>query len=183
MIDPLILLGYVAPFLTLVTGAVLGYFFRKRADEHQIRYARRYERRAEVFTRLHELSLEVSQALFEWTSPFGYSEGPSKGELGQRAVDRFNELLKYHETHSSVWLEQGEREKAEEFVTEVRAIIDDFMDFVDMGGLREPGGPSWGELGEGKSRSKTWTEIHRRTRSELGRLREELGAEFHRGLS
>ena len=173
------MLGYVTPFLTLVIGAVLGYLFRKRADEHQIRYTRRYERRAEVFTRPHELSLEVSQALFEWTSPFGFSEGPSKRELGQRVVGQFNELLKYHETHSSIWLEQGEREKAEEFVTEARAIINDFMDFVDMGGLREPGGPSWEEFGEGKSRSKTWTEIHRRTRNELRRIREELGAEFH----
>jgi hypothetical protein len=73
--------------------------------------------------------------------------------------------------------------KAEEFATETRAIINDFMDFVDLGGLREPGGPSWEEFGEDKSRSKTWTEIHRRTRNELRRLREGLGAEFHRGLS
>ncbi len=181
--DPLTLLGYVFPMVTLVIGAVLGYFFRKRADEHQIRYARRYERCAEVFARLHELTLEVSQAVFEWTSPFGSSEGPSKHDLGQRALDRFNELLKYHETHSAVWLEQGEREKAEEFVTEARAVINDFRDFVDMGGLREPGGPRWEELGEGKSRSKTWTEIHRRTRNDLRRLRQELGAEFRRGLS
>lgn len=116
-------------------------------------------------------------------SPFAYSEGPSRRELGQRAVARYNELLKYHETHSAVWLEQGEREKAEEFATETRAIINDFMDFVNLGGLREPGGPSWEEFGEDKSRSKTWIEIHRRTRNELRRLREGLGAEFHRGLS
>lgn len=172
----------VTPFLTLVLGAFLGYFFRRRGDEHQIRYTRLYEQRAEVIARLYELSFEVSQALFEWTSPFGYSEGPTKEELGNQAITRVNELVAYHQTNA-IWLDAEENGKVEAFVAEARRIVNDFLDFRDMGGFNEPGGPRWSELGEGRSRPKVWTEIHRRTRNELRGLREDLGFEFRQILA
>lgn len=69
------------------------------AFEHQTRFTKLHERRAEVIAHLYRLIVQAERSLRHVAHPFEYSGDPSRGELTQIAYDNGRAFSDYFEEH------------------------------------------------------------------------------------
>ncbi len=83
-----------------IIGTVLGSYLQRRSIEHEIRFSRLYERRAEVIEHLHELLGDAQKAFEDWTRP-GHLNSGQKMYAWVRVLGKFETHYKQHR----LWLD------------------------------------------------------------------------------
>jgi hypothetical protein len=118
--------------VTLLVGLVLGYVFRMRGDENQIRYTRLYEQRATVAEKLYKLHSNLES----WTSPL-QTGGEDAMERKRRVVaDAFDELANHYYSNS-LWLDDMSVTKMDALLAKTKRLISDY-DKVPGTGYQHP---------------------------------------------
>lgn len=69
------------------------------AREHDIRFGKLHERRAETIAKLYKLLSITSEKGATYSAPFGYSSDPPKSEQFAAFVKAYNDAVKYFHSH------------------------------------------------------------------------------------
>jgi hypothetical protein len=89
------------------------------ALEHQVRYSRLYERRAQVIAETYEKLVAAYWAFESFTSPFEWGGEPSKLEKYKNAMSKSTEYFKYFDSNR-IYLPAELCQKIEDFMQSVR---------------------------------------------------------------
>lgn len=161
--------------VTLVIGLMLGYFFRTRGDEKQIRYTRLYEQRATILAGLSEKLYKLHNSLKLWTSPL--QTGGEEEMKRKRGVvaDAFNEFSDYYYSNS-LWLDDETGGKIEAVIAKSRAVIFAY-DKIPGTGMQWP--PEVEQhLATETDWVNDWDRIPKEATSDVGEMKKEIDREF-----
>lgn len=161
--------------ITLVLGLVLGYIFRTRGDENQIRYARLYEKRATVLADLSEKLYRLHTNLESWTSPLQYGGEEAMKEKRIAVATAFNEFADCFYSNS-LWLDEQSIGKGKALLEKVKRLIYEY-DKIPGTGVQHP--PQMREyLEQNTDWVNNWDVIHKQATTEVGTMRDGVEAEF-----
>jgi len=147
---------------------------RLRADlniaafEHQTRFTRFHERRAEVLDQLYKRIWRTAGAFEDYTRPLQWGGEDAMKQKRQDAAERANELINYF-GENKLYVDESLAGDIEDLIITVRKAWSDFT----VGGT------------EVKPTSKEWLEVHRRFKEKVptlfqaieGRMRKILAGE------
>lgn len=160
--------------ITLVLGLALGYILRTRGDENQIRYARLYEKRATVLADLSEKLYRLYNNLESWTSPFQYGGKEAMKDKRSAVASAFNEFADCFYSNS-LWLDAQSMNKGKALLEKVRRLIGEYED------SRHRVSTSLQvqkHLMQNTDWPNNWDAIHEQATTEVGKMRDEIEAEF-----
>ena len=161
--------------ITLVLGLALGYIFRTRGDENQIRYARLYETRATVLASLSEKLYRLHTNLESWTSPFQHGGEEEMKDKRFAVAAAFNEFADCFYSNS-LWLDEQSMGKGKALLEKVRQLISEY-DKIPGTGVQYP--PQVKEyLMQNTDWMNNWDVIHKQATMEVGKMRDEIEVEF-----
>lgn len=112
------ILQTLLPGVTAFLGAWLAHRFVLRQAEHQTRFQRQYERRDEVIATTWRLLLEANNRFYNWSSPFGSEDDPSKAEQGKDVYGAIRELTSYYRSHM-LWFDQRTLDELNRFMDDL----------------------------------------------------------------
>jgi hypothetical protein len=160
---------------TLVLGLALGYILRTRGDENQIRYARLYEKRATVLADLSEKLYRLHANLESWTSPFQYGGKDVMKDKRAAVGTAFNEFADCLYSNS-LWLDEQSMSKGKALLEKVRRLISEYDKIPGTGAQHPPQVQAY--LTQNTDWVNNWDVIHEQATTEVGKLRDNIEAEF-----
>ncbi len=99
--------------------------------EHQVRFFRLHEKRADVIAELYGSFVEVLWEAESFLSPMEWSGEPSKKEKHITAINKLTELYRYFDKHR-IYLPVELCSSLEQLIMEVRALVIDFGVYFDF---------------------------------------------------
>jgi hypothetical protein len=95
---------------------------RRASFEHETRFAKAHEKRAEVIAELYRRLVEATSAFGSFASPFGFSSDPSKEEQAKTAGAAYQELSEYFRPNR-LFIEEDLCTKIEEMLQNLREVF------------------------------------------------------------
>jgi hypothetical protein len=147
---------------TAVVGIVLTNALHRLRASYEVRYARLYERRAEVIDELHKRLVRTGEALGIWA----YWRGGGQVEQREAFFADLQDFNRYYREHS-LWLDNQTRQKLDAFVNETVEVMHLLSDLTDKPSLEE-----WEDMQSGmehpmtKAEARTWLLKKRGRRSQ-----------------
>jgi hypothetical protein len=100
--------------------------------EHQVRFSRLHEKRAEVIADLYGLLVEALWEAESFLSPMEWAGEPAKKEKHQTAMSQLVKLYRYFDQHR-IYLPRGVCASLEKLISEVRSQVINFGVYVNFG--------------------------------------------------
>jgi len=100
--------------------------------EHQVRFSRLHEKRAEVIAELYGLLVEALWEAESFLSPLEWTGEPDKKEKHRTAMNQLVKLYRYFDQHR-IYLPQEICASLERLIDEVRSQVVNFGVYVDFG--------------------------------------------------
>lgn len=141
-----------------------------RTIEHQVRFSRLHEKRAEVIAELNSLFAETLWEAESFLSPMEWNGEPSKPEKFRVAMKKFVELFRYFDKHR-IYLPHQLCSSLESLVMEVRGLVTKFGVYVEVTD-NHFNGPVQQE------KWKAWTDGWEAIRNQVPQARRSLEEEF-----
>lgn len=98
---------------------------QRAALEHQVRFSKLHERRAEVIAQLYGLLVEAHWASQSFISPAEFSGEPSKQEKYAEAMNKAAEFYRFFDKNR-IWLPEGLCKQLEQFLRNMRSKVIEF---------------------------------------------------------
>jgi hypothetical protein len=143
------------------------------AAEHQVRFSKLHEKRADVIAELYKLLVEAFWAAQSFVSPMEFGGEKSKPEKHQEAITKLREFFTFFGTHR-IYLPESICKLLDKAVDDVGSHVIDFGVYVTM---PQPPGPG---LLEGKM--ETWIRAYQILDKEIPVARKAIEGEFRRIL-
>lgn len=96
-----------------------------RSIEHQVRFSRLHERRAETIAKLYELLVEALWAAESFLSPAEWVGEPSKREKHVTAMNKLVDTFRYFDQHK-IYFDEELCESLEKLLRETRRLVIEF---------------------------------------------------------
>lgn len=96
-----------------------------RSIEHQVRFSRLHERRAETIAKLYELLVEALWAAESFLSPAEWVGEPSKKEKHVTAMNKLVDTFRYFDQHK-IYFDEDLCESLDKLLMETRRLVIDF---------------------------------------------------------
>lgn len=146
---------------------------QRAALEHQVRFAKLHERRAEVIAELYGLLVEAHWASQSFISPAEWSGEPSKQEKYTAAMNKSADFYRFFDKNR-IWLPEALCKQLEDFFQNIRSKVIEFGVYVahDTG---------HGPAHFAKEKMDIWIKAHEYFEKEIPGARAALEAEL-RGI-
>lgn len=99
--------------------------------EHQIRFSRLHEKRADVIAELYGFFVEALWEAESFLSPMGWNGEPKKKEKHITAMNKLADLFRYFDKHR-IYLPPELCSSLEQLVIEIRSLVIDFGVYFDF---------------------------------------------------
>ena len=138
------------------------------ATEHQIRFSRLHEKRAEVIAELYKLLVKSTWEAESFTSPMEWSGEPDKKDKYISATNAIAEYFRFFDQHR-IYLSPALCAKLEEFAQKLRLPVIQFGVWLRHEYLTDDAA---------KKKNETWDSAWDSVKNDVPSLREAIEAEF-----
>lgn len=141
-----------------------------RSIEHQVRFSRLHEKRAEVIAELNGLFAEALWEAESFLSPMEWNGEPSKQEKHCAAMNKLVELYRYFDKHR-IYLPAELCNSLEKLVSEVRELVINFGVYVESHETSLDNSTQ-------QEKRKAWSDGWKAIKNQVPRARQSLEDEF-----
>ena len=138
------------------------------AVEHQVRFSKLHERRAEILARLYELLVEATWETSTFTSPMQWEGDPDKKDQYVAAMNAITKYFRFFD-QNRIWLPSDICEPLEEFANALRKPT------IELGIYLSIENPTDRTLEE---RMNVWTKAWDSVQSDIPKLRQDIEEQF-----